>query len=233
MQNYNDSFQNFKLIQAADVVGLSLRNTRIFTMLLNGLGIATHFHEFILGLVTSQNWDQVKGMMEIPLKKIARKVSPDDGEIFKRTYNRMKKNKPEYFKWQDEQPFVFIQTESRSYNTGSYKTHTFYYLPYHYVITRLFCLPKEISESQLRRAVWEEVIRILGKTDPVKVRGRRPRKPEATARALRRIGNDLVQETGSLAAAAIYIEEADDIPEEGVTIKELAEVLIGNKGLNP
>jgi len=233
MKNYNDSDQNFKLVQAAESVGLSLRNTRIFTMLLNGLGIATHFHEFILGLVTSQNWDQVNGMVEIPLKKIARKVSPDDGEVFKRTYNRMKKNKPEYFKWQAEQSFAFIQTESRSYNTGSYKTHTLYYLPYYHVIVRLFNLPDDLPESKVRLAVWQECIRILGKTDPVKVRGRKVRKPETTARNLRRLGNDLVQETGSLAAAAIYIEEADEIPEEMVTIKELAEVLIGNKGLSP
>lgn len=233
MTNYTDPSTNFKLIQAAEAAGLSFRNARIFSMLLNHLGIDNRFHEFILGVATAQNWDRIKGMVDIPLKKIAGKLSADNGPVFEKVYNRLKKNKPEFQRWQEAQSFTFIPMEVKPYNPESKKSYTFYSFPYYSVITTLFSLPDGVRESDVRRAVLEAAIRITGKAEPVKARRKKAHRPETTARKYRRIGNDLVQQTGSIKAAAVYMEEADMLPEEGVTIKELAEALLEIKDLTP
>lgn len=225
MSNYNDSSDNFKLIEAARVAGVSVRNTRIFSMLLNQLGIDNTFHEFILGLMAAENWDLVEGMQEVPYKRMARKLAADDGPTFQKVYERIKKNKPLFFKWQENQVFTFIDTETTPYSVGSKKTHTLYSFPYYQVVLKLFNLPEGMTEKQLRLQVYQEAHKIMGHATPVKTRRGRRRKPESLARSIRKMVNDLVVEAGSLDQAAIYCQEADQASDEGITIRALLDAL--------
>lgn len=231
MSNYSDPAENFKLIEAARVAGVSVRNTRIFSMLLNQLGIDNTFHEFILGLMAAENWDLVEGMREVPYKRIARKLSADDGPIFQKVYERIRKNKLLFFKWQENQSFTFIETETTTDHSWPRKTYTSYNFPYYQVVLKLFNLPEEMTEKQIRSRVYQEAIKIMGHAIPTKTRRGRRRKPESLARSIRKMINDLVEETGSLEQAILYVLEADQASEEGITIRALAHALVKSKGL--
>lgn len=229
MSNYNDSSDNFKLIEAARVAGVSVRNTRIFSMLLNQLGIDNTFHEFILGLMAAENWDLVEGMQEVPFKRMARKLAADDGPTFQKVYERIKKNKVEFFKWQENQDFTFIEYETTPYSAGSKKTHTLYSFPYYQVVLNLFNLPEGLTEKEVRLRVYQEAIKIMAHATPIKTRRGRRRKPESLARSLRKLVNDLVVEAGSLDQAAVYVQEADQASDGGITIHALAHALVESK----
>lgn len=231
MHNYSDLPSDFKLIQIADAAGISWRNARIFSMFLSGLGIDSIFHEFLLGVFTSQNWDKVEGMAEIPLKKIAQRLAPDQGETFSRVYNRLKKNKPEYFRWQDQQTFTLVESKTTRYNTGTNKTHTLYGLPHFKIVNRLFNLQENLREDQIRVRVLDSVRKIRGDGPAPAPRRKRRKKPESTAKAMRRLLNELVEEAGSIEAAAIYIREADEDPDQGFTLKDLLAALLKTKDL--
>lgn len=231
MSNYSDSSDNFKLIEAARVAGVSVRNTRIFSMLLNQLGIDNTFHEFILGLMAAENWDLVEGMQEVPYKRIARKLAADDGPTFQKVYERIKKNKPEFFKWQENQSFTFIESETTPYSAGSKKTHTLYSFPYYQIVLKLFNLPEGLTEKELRLRVYQEALKIKGDATPAKKRQKRRRKPESLARSIRKMVNNLVEEAGSLDQAAIFVQEADQASDGGITVHALANALVESKRL--
>lgn len=229
MSNYNDSSDNFKLIEAARVAGVSVRNTRIFSMLLNQLGIDNTFHEFILGLMAAENWDLVEGMQEVPYKRIARKLSADDGPTFQKVYERLKKNKPEFLKWQEAQSFTFIESETTPYSAESRKSYTLYSFPHYQSILKLFNLPETMSEKEIRLRVYQEALKIRANATPIKSRQKKRRKPESLARSIRKMVNDLVVEAGSMDQAAVYVQEADQASDGGITIHALAHALVESK----
>lgn len=225
MSNYTNPDSEFKLIQASRATGLSIRNVAILTMFLNQLGMDNCLHEFVIAVLVSENWDLVSGMSEIALKKMARKISADDGQVFNKVYNRLKRNKVEFERWQSEQSFVFIPMETTRYSKETGQCRARYGFPHYKSIVKLFALPEDLPEVKIRLEVYREALKILGKSTPTKVKRKKTRSHEAMASTITRTSYDLMDSTGSPEMAAVYIGESDNGPEGKGTIKELVDAL--------
>jgi len=178
MGNYSDSFSTFKLIQAADAVDVSRRNMAIFDMLLNGLGIPDKFHEFIRAVFVSGNWSRHQGWEEITYKRLARNVSSFSDQVFTTVYNRIKKNAPEFLKWQEQNNLELISHESFRDEGGRWPKVR-YAFPYYPTVEKLFSLDKSTSQKEIRT-----MVEAICKTMP---RVEKPRRAKRT----RTTGNDV------------------------------------------
>lgn len=152
MSNYNDPSSTFKLIQGADVVDVSRRNMAIFDMLLNGLGIPDKFHEFVRAVFISGNWQRHQGWEEIPYKRLARNVSSLSDQVFTTVYNRIKKNAPEFFKWQEQKKLDLISHESFKDEGGRWPKVR-YAFPHYPTVAKLFSLDKSTNQKEIRKMV--------------------------------------------------------------------------------
>ena len=205
MSNYSDSPSRFKFIQHAEIDSYTRRNMAIFAMLLNGIGIPDKFHEFIEAVFVSGNWDDVETFEQITLKRMARNLSSLSNSVFETVYNRLKKNGPAFFKWQDEQGLEIILSV-REREPNSLKSKVKYSFPYYPIIVRLFSLDKSLNQKEIRKMV-EDVCKTLPRVQKPK-RQTRKRRPEALADSAIRILQELKESTTSEIEFATELELA-------------------------
>lgn len=152
MSNYSDVSSTFKLIQASDAVEISRRNVGVLTMLLNSLEIPDKFHEFIIGIFVSGNWNRHQGWEEITYKRLARNLSSVSNQVFTTVYNRIKKNAPEFLKWQEQNNLELISHESFKDEGGRWPKVR-YAFPHYPTIVKLFSLDKSTSQKEIRTMI--------------------------------------------------------------------------------
>lgn len=152
MDNYTDPSTEFKLNDLCDAI--SRRNLGIFSMWLTGRGVPEVFHEFVTALFVAGNWYNTK-KEEVTLKRMARAISPgaDVSASILRAFNRLKKNSPRFFDWQDEQSFQIIEREVVRYPGATDQSKSAYSFPDFEMIRNLFNLPYELTERQIRAEV--------------------------------------------------------------------------------
>lgn len=225
VSNYTDPSSNFKLVPPSEFHIVSKRNMKIWDMILNRLGLPDHLHEAVRAIFVSGNWDQVDGMEEITIKRMAKNITSNEDDL-QRIYNRLKKNIPRFFEWQDNQPFEIIQREIISDRAQKYRTKAKYRFLLYDLVVQLFSLAKEETLWAVRRAVD------VGLENYPKV-DKPPRKPKrkkikSLARAYIRNANEIIDLTGSIDLAAVEIEEENL---GGATIFDLADKLLILKSL--
>lgn len=219
--DYSNSSDDFKLIAATEWAGLSRRNIGIFAMWLTGLGIPESFHEFVTTIFVTGNWSDTE-VDEITFKRMARAISPgtDIEESIRRTYERLKKASVRFFEWQSQQPIEIIPREVINQNR---KTVCLYKFPHYKLIIKLFNLPENLSQRQVRA----EVAKALGDLmlPPPKPRKKRQRKPEAVAASNARTVEELLTLTPSILNAGFLLSEAWRASLGDETVDEIKKVL--------
>lgn len=225
MQQYTDSPQNFNLVSQSEQAPITKRNMGIFDMVLNRLGLPDHLHEFVLAVFVSGNWDRIEGWDEISMMRMARSLATDEITML-RVYNRLKKNSPKFFKWQEEQSFTIIDRVLLREHTARHKTKAKYFFTLYDLIANLFNLDKRMTQVNVRRAVDKALsaFPILEKPK----RSTRRKRPESVAQAIIRNIAELKDLTGSLEASALYIIEANF---ESLDLGHLAKGLLQTKDL--
>jgi hypothetical protein len=220
---YTDPAANFKLVLASDSHGFTKRNMKIWDMVLNRLGLPDHLHEFVRGIYLAGNWEETE-WDEITLMRIARNLTSDDITQLK-IYNRLKKNCPRFFEWQEDQSFIIIGREIINEKTYTHKTKARYSFLLYDLVFQLFNLPK-MSLSALRMAVNEA----LKDYPEVEKPSRKPkkRKIKSIARSYIRNANELIDLTGSVEVAAVEVD-SENFGDEKVI--DLAKALLKIKDL--
>lgn len=213
--NYTDFSQEYKWIPQTDVPSISKRNMGIFAMCMNALGLPDKLHEFVFGVFVAGNWDRTDSYDEISLMRIARALSHNEVVQLK-IFNRLKKNSPKFFEWQDKQTFRIIDRVLLREHTTHHKTKAKYRFELYETIEGLFALPLEAPAAAVRRTV-ERALKDYPTVHPTQKKARRKR-PESTAKAVIKMATETVQLTGSIEAANLYLEEAAKSGEISVQI---------------
>lgn len=224
MSKYTDSPDNFKLVQASEHTPLSKRNMAIFDMVMNRLGVPDHLHEFVRAVFLSGNWDRIDGWDEISLMRMARALATDENTML-RVYNRLKKNSPKFFKWQDGQTITIIDRVVLHEHTGNHKVKAKYLFVFFDLISNLWNLPLKMTQAAIRKAV-DTAMKDFPIIEKPKRKTRR-KKPESLANAAANNLLELQQETGTLEATALYFMEAYGASDE------LAQIILRIKDLSP
>lgn len=222
--NYTDPSDNFKLILAADSHRLSKRSMKIWDMLLNRLGLPEHLHEFVRGIYLAGNWDETE-WDEITLMRVARNLTTEDAAQLK-VYNRLKKNCPKFFEWQDQQSFEVIQREIINEHAQKYKTKARYRFLLWELVVRLFNLPDNLSLKAIRGVVNDE-LKDYPKIEKPPRKSKR-RKIKSIARAYIRDAREITELAGSPERAAVEIDE-ENLGDEKII--DLAKSLLQIKDL--
>lgn len=206
MQNYNDSVQNFKLIQAADAHGFSKRNMGIWDMILNRLGLPEHLHEPVRAIYKAGNWDRTE-WDTIPIIRMAENITSNQVDL-ERIYNRLKKSIPRLFDWQGEQTFTIIDREIINERAQKYKTKARYRFLLYDLVDQLFNLPTNMPLEDVRKTVDES----LKDYPMVDKPPRKPRKKRAKTliKSISHNINELIEIEGSKESAA-YDASEDDV----------------------
>lgn len=228
MRNYSDSRQNFKLIQAADSHGFTKRNMGIWSMVLNRLGLPDVFEESVRAIYVSGNWGYTEGGDEITMLRMARNLSSDD-VIQLKIYNRLKKNLPRFFEWQDQQPFIIIEREIINDYAFSFKTKARYRFCLWDIIDSLFNLPTSIPQTAIRKAVGDALKDYPTVEKPAK--RAKKRKVKSISRAIIQNITDLINVTGSVPLAAVETSSENIITENPSLLIEFIEAILKLKDL--
>lgn len=170
MSHYTDPSENFKtpssnidyntetdfsLVRLSDITSVSRRSLAIFAMWLTGRGIPERFHDLILALFITGNWDSNGGSEVITTWRLARSISPgeDTDKSIERVYNKFKKQIPDYFDWQSTQTQEVIHREIINDNPGYHRPKSSYSFPDYKIIVRLWNLPQNLTQKAIRAAV--------------------------------------------------------------------------------
>ena len=146
---------DFSLVKLADVTSVSRRSLGIFAMWLTGRGVPERFHDLILALFITGNWDRNDGSEVITTWRLARSISPgeDNNKSIQRVYNKFKKQIPDYFDWQFTQTQEIIHREIINDIPGNHRPKSLYSFPDYKLIVRLWNLPQDLSQRAIRAAV--------------------------------------------------------------------------------
>lgn len=226
MSKYTDPSDNFNLITQFEQAPNGKRCMGIFDMVMNRLGLPDHLHEFARAVFIAGNWDRIEGWDEISQMRMARALATDEVTML-RVYNRIKKNCPKFFKWQEKQPFTIIDRVVLHEHTGHHKTKAKYLFVLYDLIASLFNLPKKMTQAAVRKAV-DTALKEFPIVEKPK-RSTRRKKIESIASAVVRNIGELSDLTGSLEAAALYTIEANT---EALDLDVFAKNLLQTKDLS-
>lgn len=207
---------------------ISKRNMGIFYMVLNYLGLPDHLHEFVIATFLAGNWNTDE-MEEISLMRMARALA-HDRVVQLKIYNRLKKNSPKFFTWQDKQSFTIIDRLIIHEHTTHHKTKAKYRFLLAKLVHKLFDLPIEMSPTATRRAVDRSMQGFPSIKPPI--RKPKQKRPESVARAIRKNIQTLIDLTGSQVGAILYLKEADPFGELNTFITQYLKIGVANKGVD-
>lgn len=127
MQSYDESSKQFKLITGSEIGELPRHILRIFGQILGNIGVPVKFYECVKALYVTGNWSEIKDFEAIPIKRMARNMSAKEGVNFKRAYERISRNLPKFFAWQEQEQIAFFtvqktgQQQPNKYKFNYYK----------------------------------------------------------------------------------------------------------------
>lgn len=208
MSHYTEFVENFKLAHPDEFPAISRRNIKIWNMLLNRIGVPETLHEPVTAILVTGNWDDVKDYEEITVMRMARNMTINIQDQ-QRLYNRLKKSLPKFFDWQSHQSYQIISREIVNERAQKYKTKARYKFLIYDIVHQLFQLPMKTTIAGIQRAV-EIALRDVPILDTPQEKMGKQKDPDQLAKSVIRKIEELEQEAGSAASAAIYLEFADE-----------------------
>lgn len=154
--NYIPSTNDYKLNNATCSVKFSKRQLKLWKLSLNRLGIPGVFQEVVEAIYLIADWKTCE-WLEINMHQLAWGISSNNTDR-KRLHNRLKKNLPRFFHWQEAMGIEIISRnvetyQSRSKNGIQVLTKVSYKFLIDSEISQLFNIPNACSEKKIKEYV--------------------------------------------------------------------------------
>lgn len=207
MSHYTQFTEEFKNVSPDAQTAKFRRDTKIWHMLLNRLGIPETLHEPITAIFITGNWENVNDYERISIRTMARHMTSNQQDE-DRLYNRLKKSIPKFFDHQSRQTHQIADRKIEYDGSGGkYRTKISYKLYLFHEIRKLFSLPMNTKLVTIQAAI-ERVVESCPILESPQKREKQ-RDPDKEARAAIKKLEDVEHLAGSPEAAAIHLLFAD------------------------